>query len=80
MAVPAVAELSLHRMVDVAGWERFVRRQQLKCIEKGRVEMGAVHAPFDAFEIAPEPSRPLDNPHAPISQWISLAAVLSLAG
>ena len=50
-------------MVDLAGRKRYVRRQQLECFEKGRVEMVAMRAPLYAFEVAPELSRPLDRPH-----------------
>ena len=65
MAVPAVFELTFHLMVDVANWERRVRRQQFECFEKGLVKMAAVHATLGTFEISLELSYPFDRAHSP---------------
>ena len=66
MAIPAVFELTFHLMVDVANWERRVRRQQFECFEKGLVKMTAVHAALGTFEISLELSGPFDRADSPV--------------
>ena len=67
MAIPAVAERTLHWVIDIAGREWSIHRQQFQRRQERRVNVAAVRATLDATEIPPELYRSLDVPQLPAS-------------